>query len=460
MLHSLHDTICALATSPGVSGLAVIRVSGLQAFSIVNSCFHGKKDINHVLSHTIHYGKFYAASTLVDTVTLSVFRAPHSYTGENTVEIGCHGGTIVSDLIISALQTAGCRMADAGEFTKRAFLNGKLDLTQVEAVADIIHASSQTASSVAARQLAGGFTHRIAQLRSDLLDICALLEIELDFSQEDIEFVDKLQMKHLLTKVRIYCSSLLDLHRSASIIRNGLHVGIVGYPNAGKSTLFNALIERQRAIVSNIPGTTRDYIEELTHIGSIAIKYFDTAGIRETEDSIEIEGIRFAESIMKQCDVLLVVNDATSGCNHSLPLFLRISDKYHKASVFYIQNKIDAISDDKNQFAHEGILQSQVLNISALTGEGIDRIRQEIASIAAHNADNFTDVLLNSRHASHLQKIISYLDAALQSAAEDMSNEFITIDVRAAIDELGMITGQVWSEDILNQIFSRFCIGK
>lgn len=459
---SLHKaTICAPATPPGASGLAVIRISGSNAFAIADSCFRGKHQIAHAGSHTILYGKFYWGETLVDTVTASVFRAPHSYTGEHTVEIGCHGGTVVSDLIVQALIAAGCRFAEAGEFTKRAFLNGKLDLTQAEAVADLIHASSQTGSQVSARQLAGGFTARMKQLRDDLLDICALLEVELDFAHEDIEFVDKSKMRGLIAKSRDYCASILELHHSSAVLREGLYVGIVGYPNAGKSTLFNALVGRQRAIVSDIPGTTRDYIEETAHIGSIAIKYFDTAGIRDTQDVIEIEGIRLAESVMRQCNVLLVVNDATFAADFSLPLYRRITAMFPDAAALYVQNKIDAIPADSTLFPRDtDVPTEQILRISAREGNGIPELRRRISEIAAHAAERFSDVLLNARHAAHLRDVIERLDAALITAEDDMSNEFITIDIRAAIDSLGMITGQVWSEEVLNQIFSRFCIGK
>ncbi|GAB1431207.1 tRNA uridine-5-carboxymethylaminomethyl(34) synthesis GTPase MnmE [Ignavibacteria bacterium] len=459
MSEFIHDVICAPATPSGLSGLAVIRVSGRDAFSIVDSCFRGKAKIASADSHTILYGKFFVGDTMIDTVTVSVFRAPNSYTGENVAEIGCHGGSVISDLIVQALITAGCRFAGPGEFTKRAFLNGKLDLTQAEAVADIIHASSRAGSLVAARQIAGGFTVRVAKLRSDLLDVCALLEAELDFAHEDIEFIDKSRMLHLLTDARNFCTETLELHHSANILRDGLYVGIAGYPNAGKSTLFNALIGKHRAIVSDIPGTTRDYIEETTHIGGIAIKYFDTAGIRESDDIIEIEGIKLAEAIMRQCNVLLIVNDVTVSPEYSLPLFNKISEMYSGSEIIYVQNKIDA-ADYSSLKENNDLLPEKIIAVSARSGEGIAELRKLLADIASDAAGRFNDILLNRRHASHLQNVAERLDNAIRTTEENMSNEFIALDVRAAIYELGMITGQVWSEEILNQIFERFCIGK
>ena len=453
------DTICAPATPPGESGLAVVRVSGNDALAFAGSCFRGKRRIEDAASHTILYGQFFASDALIDAVTASVFRAPNSYTGEDVVEIGCHGGAVVSDLVVRALLAAGCRFAGPGEFTKRAFLNGKLDLTQAEAVADLIHASSQTGSRISARQLAGGFTGRIGKLRGDLLDVCALLEVELDFAHEYIEFVDKSYVRSLIAQARGFCAEMLELHRSSAVLRDGLYVGVVGYPNAGKSTLFNALVGRQRAIVSDIPGTTRDYIEETTHIGGIAVKYFDTAGIRDTDDVVEVEGIRLAESVMRQCSVLLAVNDAALAPDNSLPLYRRISAMFPEATALYVQNKTDALAAPYGLFPRE-ISPDAILCVSARNGDGIPALRHRLADVAARAAERFSDVLLNARHAAHLHNVAERLDAALATATDGMSNEFIILDVRAAIDQLGMITGQVWSEEVLNQIFSRFCIGK
>ncbi len=451
---NFDDTICALATPPGISGLAVIRLSGKDAFRIADLCFKGKSPLSSASSHTIFYGKFFDNDLFLDTVTSSVFRAPHSYTGEDTVEIGCHGGLVVSEEITNALLRHGARFADPGEFTKRAFLNGKMDLTQVEAVADLIHAVSSKGSHIAARQLIGGFTTTIHKLRSDLLNVCALLELELDFSGEDVEFVDKTHLLSLIDSTLATCQLLAD-STASTILRNGFQVGLAGYPNAGKSTFFNALLNKKRSIVSPIAGTTRDYIHDTFTLGGITISLYDTAGLRnDSQDSIELEGIALTHSLLDSSNLILVINDLTQGEYHSQRLLESLLSRYPTTPICLVQNKLDQVSIPISANIVD------VFAISALDGLGIHNIKAYIENIATQSTDRATDMLLNQRHSSLLSAIIQFLHNAQSSLTTGMPNEFIALDIRHAITKLGEITGEVLNEEILNTIFSKFCIGK
>lgn len=453
---SSSTTVCAQATPPGISGLAVVRLSGEEAFSIADKCFQGRILLSEADSHTIHYGKIYDGDILLDTVTASIFRGPNSYTGENIVEIGCHGGLYTTSNIISTLLNNGAQIAKPGEFTQRAFLNGKLDLTQVEAVADIIHASSEQGSHVAARQLLGGFKKKIDSIRKELLSICALLELELDFSHEDIEFVDKNHLSALIDNSITTCKNILDSYSSASILRDGYRVGLVGYPNAGKSTLFNALLDKKRSIVSPIAGTTRDYIEDSLSLNGISVQIYDTAGIRQdSTDIIEIEGIEFTRQLLETSNLILIVNDISVSPEYSLALYKQLSTLYPDASFCYIQNKIDSIS-----LSHVSIEGIDTLAVSSLQVIGIKELKLYIENTATSNVDRISDVLLNTRHTAILTQIIKSLESANFSLNIHSSNEYVSLDVRKAIYLLGEITGEVMNEEILNTIFSQFCIGK
>lgn len=446
----IRKTITALATPPGVSGLAVLRISGDDAFAIIDKCFRGKGPISDAASHTIHYGKIMDGTEMLDTVTVSVFIAPNSYTGENVVEIGCHGGTIVSGRILDLLIREGAEYAEAGEFTRRAFLNGKLDLTQVEAVADLIHSVSVPGSQTAARQINGNFTRRFQKLRTELLDVSALLELELDFSDEGIDLVEKSTLMEKINEVIDFCERILSSQQSSEILRSGYHVGIVGYPNSGKSTLFNALLGRPRAIVSQIAGTTRDYLEETLHLGGIAVKIVDTAGLRETTDTIEIQGIELAESVLERSNLILVINDISEGMGNSEALFCSLKEKFPETDVLLLQNKIDLTAESKASFTH----------ISAATGEGIEQLKAAIAKKAKLSTERISDILVNSRHARLLTMTIESLQRAKTALESDMENEIIAIDLREARRYMGEVTGEEWNEEVLDHIFSRFCIGK
>lgn len=449
----MNDTIVALATPPGVSGIAVIRVSGNEALTIVDRHFEGKVKITEAKTHTIHYGKFVVGTNLIDFVTVSVFREPNSYTGENVVEISCHGGIIVVDKIIESLIQSGCRLAEPGEFTKRAFLNGKMDLTQVEAVADLIHSTSQIGYQTAIRQLAGEFKNRLESFRRKLLDSCGLLELELDFAEEGFEFVEREKIATAINETIQFCNELAESYKSAEITRSGFFVGIAGYPNSGKSTLFNALLQRQRAIVSDVPGTTRDYLEESIYLDGILIKLIDTAGLRNTTDVIEIEGIRMVESLLAQSNLILVINDASISFDHSDKLFHELQSRYPFAKFIKLQNKIDIL--DTPLLEKEG-----EIFISAKTGAGLTELKRKLALAAKQSTERLKDVLVNQRHYLLLQQARQELVAALDSLRSNLGNELIAIDLHKAVVTLGEITGESWNQEVLNNIFARFCIGK
>jgi tRNA modification GTPase len=448
----MSRTIAALATPPGTGGLHVIRISGEESFEIVNKCFSG--NLLEAASHRIIYGKIVSSDKVIDTVTVSTFKAPRSYTGENVIEIGCHGGQIVSQEILKVLFENGAYPAEPGEFTKKAFLNGKLDLTQVEAVADLIHSTSIPGAQTAARQLSGNFTLRLAELRQKLLDTAALLELELDFSEEELEFVDKTEFKQRVNDAIDFCKELASSYSSAEILRSGFYVALAGYPNSGKSTLFNTLLSRQRAIVSPTPGTTRDYLEENIIIGGITVKLTDTAGLREdSKDLIEIEGIRLVESVLEQSNLILVLNDVSESVNHSDSLYQRLKEKYSDRKVLLLQNKVDLVN-----ITHSN--DEETYFISAKLNEGVDTLRRTIGDEAEKSADRITDILINKRHAELLTKAAESLQNALNALDIYTENEIIAIDIKEAAQILGDIVGDTWDEDVLNTIFSRFCIGK
>jgi tRNA modification GTPase len=445
------ETITALATAPGIGGIAVVRISGDDAFEVVDKSFQGKIRISDADANTIHYGKFYNGNAIVDTVTVSVFRNPRSYTGEDVAEISCHGGNIVSDKIIKVLLRSGARLATSGEFTQRAYINGKLDLAQVEAVADLIHAQAEQGAQTAARQLNGEFTKRLEEFRLQLIDVSCLLELEMDFADEDIEFLERQKIVQKIDDASEYCRELADSYSAAEILRSGFFVGIAGYPNSGKSTLFNSLLNRKRAIVSEIPGTTRDYLEESIMINGISVRLIDTAGLRETDNTIEIEGIRMVKSILEQSNMILVINDASISIDNSESLYEKLKKDYPSAEVVLLQNKTDLIDEMPGD---------AFLSISAKYDNGIEKLKKIIYDNARGSTERIKDVLINQRHATLLERAALELDNAKKALSQGMENELVSIDIRSAVKILGEIAGSNFSEDVLNSIFSRFCIGK
>lgn len=445
----MSRTIAALATAPGIAGLNVVRISGKEAISIADKCFVGKSTLADAKSHTIHYGNFISGETLIDTVTASIFKAPNSYTGEDTIEFGCHGGNIVAGQIVDALLAAGAVMPEPGEFTRTAFLNGKLDLTQVEAVADIIHSTSVAGALTSARQLIGEFTQRLKDLRHGLIRTAGLLELELDFSEEDIELIDNSEVRARLVESQIYCNELAEKFRASEVLRSGFVVAVAGFPNSGKSTLFNKILQKNRAIVSEIEGTTRDYIEEDILLGDIKVRLIDTAGLRETEDIIEIAGIKLVESVLEQSNLVLVLNDASKGFDQSDELFSSLKEKYPNSEFMLVQNKSDLLDSTA-----DGVF------VSAKTGDGVEKITDKIKSASKNSIDRINDVLINKRHADLLRRTSSEIQRGIDAIDANMQNEIIAIDIRNATNTLGEITGDRWNEEVLAEIFSGFCIGK
>ncbi len=444
-------TIVAQATPPGISGLAVIRLSGDDAVCIAEKCFRGVRTIAGAPSHTILYGRIYASERVVDTVTVSIFLKPNSYTGEDVIEIGCHGGTVVINEILELLLAAGAVAAGPGEFTRRAFLNGKLDLSQVEAVADIIHAVSVPGVRTAVRQLQGEFTGRLRTLRTRLLDISGLLELELDFSEEGLTFVSRMDILRLLNEAIVFCRDLYGAYRAGDILRSGFRVAIVGFPNSGKSTLFNAILGRERAIVSELPGTTRDYLEEAILLGGMKFLFTDTAGLRDASDIIELEGIRLVHEILAMADLVLVLNDVSKGENFSDKLFEELHVKYPDYAFLLLQNKVDLIAQNSL---------GKGMPISAQRGDGVGELLNAIYAIAAKSVERVGDILINRRHYDLLVSAENALHDARTGLEGGLENELIAIDMRRATSVLGELTGESWNEEVLDRIFSSFCIGK
>ena len=445
-------TIAALATAQGIGGLAVIRVSGDESIDITDMVFKSKFSIKEMKSHTIQYGKIIDEDSIIDTVTISLFKAPNSYTGEDVVEIASHGGVVVSSLILDLLYKSGAIPATAGEFTKRAFINNKLDLVQVEAVADLIHSLSYQSARTAARQLSGNFSNKLKEFRYQLVEICSLLEIELDFLDDDLEFAPKDNIINKINSAIQYCSSIVDSQKSSQILRSGYYVAIIGFPNSGKSTLFNTLLQKKRAIVSEIPGTTRDYIEESFLINGLPIKLIDTAGIRDSKNIIEIQGIALVEEVIKQANLILILNDTSSGIDNSNDLYSSLESKYPATQLLLVQNKIDKANvenaDNKDIF------------ISAKMGIGLDTLLNNITDLYKQSLNINEDIILNQRHSDILARAIEQLKNAISAINNGYENEIISIDIKSAANILGELTGESFNDDVLNSIFSKFCIGK
>lgn len=456
VLHS--DTICALATPHGTAGLAVIRLSGPNALAIADACFSPSNTTSALSSHHVRVGWWTTQHGRIDEVTMTAFVAPSSYTGEDVIEVGCHGGQFVVNQILQSMVAHGARPALAGEFTRRAFVNKKMDLTQVEAVADLIHAESTVGAQTAARQLAGGFTEQLSLLRKNLLASAGLLEVELDFSEEGYEFVSRQAFAQTLSDGIAMATSLVESARSAQILRSGYYVTLVGYPNAGKSSLFNALLNRPRAIVSHIPGTTRDYLQESVIIDGCTVHICDTAGLRETDDTVELQGIQITRSLIEQSNLVLVVNDVTAGVDHSQALYDDLLSRFPTSAFTIVQNKMDVINSHVETWTTS--IPNGHVPASASVVNGIHYLRNVIHREVSTSTQGTMDVLVNTRQASLLTTLISHLQSAKDGLHGNSPADLIAIDVRAAIQVMGTITGETWNPDVLDIVFSQFCIGK
>jgi tRNA modification GTPase len=447
-----EDTIAAVATPSGTGAISVIRVSGPGTFKSVDSIFFGKNDISTAESHTIHYGKIKDKSgSQIDDVLISVFRNPHSYTGEDVVEISTHGNAIITKKILEILLAQEVRLAEPGEFTRRAFLNNRIDLAQAEAVADIINSRTEVSLLGARSQLDGLLSQKVEELRSLLLNASSFVELELDFAEEDIEFIGHNELLSRIDNIVEEIDKLLSTYSFGKVIREGVNVALVGKPNVGKSSLLNYFLKESRAIVSHIPGTTRDIIREDVSIDGILFRLFDTAGLRASEDEIEKEGVIRSREAVRNADLVLFMNDVEQGFSEDI--FDELKEITKEARIICVLNKID--KDEKSN------LKSDV-NISAKTGQGIESLFNLLKQKALGNS-NYSEksaVVSNLRHYNCLRKAKECLLNAKESANNKLSGEFISVDLRNAESSLGEIIGAVTSEDILNNIFAKFCIGK
>jgi tRNA modification GTPase len=459
-----NDTIAAIATPVGEGGIAVIRLSGQNAILIAQKIFSGKKKLAEAKSRHVQLGSIVIPGEgEVDTVLVTVFRNPLSYTGEDVVEISCHGGYLITQKILTAVIDSGARMAQPGEFTYRAFVNGKLDLTQAEAVADLIHSQSERSRKSSMDQLHGRLGKAVSDLRKRIISICALLELELDFSEEGIELAKKDEYKIKITKIIKDIEGFLTTYKAGKMIKDGVKVVLTGKPNVGKSSLLNILLKENRAIVSHIPGTTRDVIEEDITIDGILFRLFDTAGLRDTNDEIETEGIKRAKAAMESSDVILRIVDQTKPIDqneYEKEILLSEEKQVANPSIIIVVNKID-LQKDKN-FALPNELLSISHEVSCKTHQGIDELKSLLVDIALPKTETFSEGLIiqNIRHKVAFEKCCRSLLLALKSIEAGLSSEFVAMDVRNAIDHLGDIIGITTPDDILNTIFSDFCIGK
>lgn len=465
MSYSLNtDTIVALATPQGIGAIGVIRLSGPRAIDICEAVFGSKnlkkKKLADAASHTIHFGVIHDGDIIIDEVLVSLFKAPHSYTSENTVEISCHGSPFIQQQIIQLFIKYGARMASQGEFTLRAFLNGKLDLSQAEAVADLISSNSATSHQVAMQQMRGGFSNKIKTLRQNLIDFASLIELELDFAEEDVEFADRTDLKNLVGSIQRIVQRLIDSFEVGNVIKNGIPVAIVGKPNAGKSTLLNALLEEERAIVSDIPGTTRDVIEDEINIEGVQFRFIDTAGIRETNDIIESIGVEKTYEQIKLSSIAIYLFDAHEITSSELKLIVNdITPHLHNSQLVLVANKIDKedIEYTKKEFSDF----PEMLFISAKERIGIDEFKKHMVHLFDNRTVNVTETIVtNARHVEALRHTNSALIKVLEGLNHNVSGDFLAMDIRQALHYLGTITGEISSDDLLANIFSRFCIGK
>jgi tRNA modification GTPase len=457
MLDQLKETIIALSTAPGVGAIAVIRLSGEDAISITNSVFRGKNLLQQK-SHTAHFGTIRNdEGEIIDEVLATLFIAPHSFTKENVVEISCHGSPYIVQRLIKLFLTKGVRLAKAGEFTQRAFLNGQFDLAQAEAVADLINADTEASHKAALNQMRGGFSEQIKQLRAELIHFASMIELELDFGEEDVEFADREDLKKLVNQLLSVITALVSSFDLGNVIKNGVPTVIAGKPNTGKSTLLNALLNEEKAIVSDIAGTTRDFIEDEINLEGVVFRFIDTAGLRETEDKVEAIGVSRTKEKMKQASLIIYMfdlkNDTLTEVNRDINMlenlgipFIKVGNKLDEAQ----QDLYDEMKKDKN-----------TLFISAINKEGLEALKTKLVETV--NLDNFKTgdtVVTNIRHYDNLVQTQNSLNAVLRGLGDNITGDFLALDIRHALRFLGEITGEITTDDLLANIFSKFCIGK
>ena len=463
-----NDTIVALATPSGAGAVAIIRMSGKDSITIASNVFQSVsgKDISQQKTHTIHLGTIVEDSKIYDQVLISIFKNPNSYTGEDVIEISCHGSTFIQQQIIQLLLRQGCRMAQAGEFTLRAFLNGKLDLSQAEAVADLISSDNEASHQIAMQQMRGGFSSEIAKLRQELLNFASLIELELDFAEEDVEFADRTQFHDLLNRIEFVLKRLIDSFAVGNVIKNGIPVAIVGEPNVGKSTLLNALLNEERAIVSEIAGTTRDTIEDELVIGGIGFRFIDTAGIRETKDVVESIGIKKTFEKIEQAQVVILLLDAkelqVSGLKFQVEIE-KIKNNFPQKPLVVVINKVDLLSKYDVETIRQQLetLNLKLETISAKNKTGIEDLKNHLLSFVNTGAlRNNETIVTNTRHYDSLLKALEEIQKVKFGLSNNLPSDLMAIDIRQALYYFGEITGEVTNDELLGNIFANFCIGK
>ena len=464
----INDTIVALATATGVGAISVIRLSGKEAIELADKVFKtlSGKPLSEAPSHTVHLGTIKSETQVIDECLATIFKGKKSYTGEPVVEFSCHGSAYITQEVIKLCLANGARLAEAGEFTKRAFLNGKLALNQAEAVADLIASDSKASHQVALQQMRGGFTSEIEDLRQELLNFASLIELELDFSEEDVEFADRSQFEQLLKRIKTTLQTLIQSFSAGNAIKNGIPVAIVGKPNAGKSTLLNTLLNEERAIVSDIAGTTRDTIEETLHIDGFTFRFIDTAGIRDTKDQIEAIGVEKAKEKIKKAQIVLYLYNEKENTTDEVIHF--VTENYHKEAKFILlHNKIEDLQEVITPFDNE-ILASipeeyifSQLKISAKENINIDELKK-ILSLYVKNLSPSAGntIITNIRHYEALNNALQALEKVEEGMQIHLSGDLLAIDIRETLYHLGSITGAVSNDELLGNIFSRFCIGK
>ena len=460
-----NDSIIALATPSGIGAISVIRISGEDAINIVSKKFNSisGKELKNQKTHTIHLGHIIENNRLIDEVLVSIFKNPSSYTGENVVEISCHGSSYIQQEIIQLFLKNGCRMADNGEFTMRAFLNGKMDLSQAEAVADVIASNSSASHQLAIQQMRGGITNELKDLRAKLLDFAALIELELDFSGEDVEFADRTKFKDLVATISSVLKKLIDSFSFGNAMKNGIPVAIIGEPNVGKSTLLNSLFNEEKAIVSEIAGTTRDAIEDELIIEGVAFRFIDTAGIRQTNDIVESIGIRKTFEKAENAQLLIFLIDSNKFAD-SKSFFLEeietIKNRFPNKRLLLIANKIDSLPEKQRKEITTSV--KDILLLSAKEKIGITTLLKELTSLVNRGAlSNNETIVTNSRHFEALNNALNAINSVQEGIDLEISTDLFSIDIRECLRHLGNITGEYdVDKDILGHIFSNFCIGK